>query len=207
MPLEKLVQRILDDARDHGEKLVAEAKMQRLEYMKEAEEEARRKRSEICEAAAASAQMEKQQRITAAVINARKDILQAKQSIIAGVMDRAITTITSSSREDYIDILLAQLADVDVDERGELILSPQDRERVGQEVVDRANRRIRESGGSGAVTLSTSTRQMSGGFILKTQTVEVNCSLDAQIESRREEIEEAIVQILFADKSWTSTFD
>lgn len=207
MPLEKLVQRILDDARDYGDRIVADAKVQRFEAMQKADAEAASKRAEILDAARQAAEMEKQQKVTAAVIKARKDILEAKQRIIAGVLDRAIKTIVTSPPEDYAKMLVAQLVALGTDSRGELVLSPYDRERVGSEVVERANRAIEEAGGSGRIALSDSTREMLGGFVLKTEDKEINSSLDAQIDARREEIEEAVVRTLFAERTLRSAFE
>jgi len=207
MPLDKLVQRILEDAREYGERIVSEAQIRRLEVMEQADQEAAEKSAEILESVRRAAELERQQQVTAAFIRARKYLLETKRMIMAGVLDRAVETIISSPREEYIGILVAQLTELGPDVQGELILSPDDRERLGEEVVERANRQVRESDGSGSIALSSETRRIAGGFILKTPEVEFNCSLDAQIESQREEIEEETVRILFGEKTWSSSFD
>lgn len=199
MPLDKLVKRILDDARGYGEKIVGEAKVERVEALERAEEEAGRAYSEILESARLSAEMEKQQRVTAAVIEARKNTLEVKQRAISSVLARAVESVVARPREEYARLMLAQLAALGEGVRGELVLSPADRERVGEEVVLAANRAAVERGDTGPFTLSADTRELLGGFVLKTDGREINCSLDAQIESRREELEEAVVKVMFRE--------
>ncbi len=199
MPLDKLVERILDDAREYGEKIVSEAKVERLEALERADEEARRAYSEILESARLSADMEKQQRVTAAVIETRKKMLEAKQRAISSVIARAAESVLARSREEYVRLLLSRLAGLGEEAGGELVLSPADRERVGEEFVLAANRAAGKREGPAPFTLSEDSREMLGGFVLKSDGREINCSLDAQIESRREELEEAIVKVVFRE--------
>jgi V/A-type H+-transporting ATPase subunit E len=205
MSLEKLIQRILSDAGDYADGILNNARLRRLDMLDEAKEDANRRYTEIVKSARRSAEEEKQQRITAAVLEARQSILEEKQRIIQGVFDRAMKDVLSLPRERYIQILLRQFLSVGRDLEGELILSNEDRARLGEELVTEGNEMIRKAGGKGRVALSAETRGIQGGFILKTESVELNCSLDAQIQSHREELVEEITKVLFADRPRTTT--
>ena len=205
MSLEKLIQRILGDARDYADGILNNARLRRLDMLEQAKEDAKQKYTEIVEGARRSAEEEKQQRITTALLEARRGILEEKQKVIQAVFDRAVQDVLSLPRERYIQILLRQLLAVGRDLEGELILSDEDRSLLGEELVTRGKEMIEKAGGKGGVALSVETRGIRGGFILKTESVELNCSLDAQIESRREELVEEITKVLFADRPRTTT--
>lgn len=196
MSLEILVERILDDAREHGARIVEAARSRRLELLDEAAEEAELEKARIIDGARREAEMERRQKVTAAVLRARADLLQAKQTIIAGVIERAIQSVLSAAKEEYMAILLSQIMRVRGDENAELILSGADRRKLGEELVEKANRVDGKAKG-GLIALSQSTRDIAGGFILKTGDREINFSLDARIESVREEIEEEVARIMF----------
>lgn len=197
MSLDRLVERILDDAREHGARIVEAAMSRRLEFLDEAGEEAELAKARIIEGARREAEMERRQKVAAAVIQARVDLLQTKQTIIARVIERAVEAVLSAPKEEYMAILLSQLRRVRGYENAELILSGADRRRLGEELVEAANRDDGEAEGTGVIALSQSTRDIAGGFILRTGDREINCSLDARIESEREEIEEAVARIMF----------
>jgi V/A-type H+/Na+-transporting ATPase subunit E len=205
MSLEKLVQRILSDAREYADGILNDARLRRLDMLNQAKEDAKQRYTEIVENARRSAAEEKQQRITAALLEARKDILEEKQRIIQGVFDRAIQEVHSLPSERYIQVLLGQLLSVGRDLEGEIILSDEDRARLGEELVKKGNEMIKKAGGGGRVTLSEETRPIQGGFILKTESLELNYSLDAQIETHREELVEEITKVLFAGGPGTAT--
>lgn len=205
MPLEKLIQRIILDASEYADGVLNEAKLKLLAMRKKAEEDAERRYAEILAEARRVAEQEKQKRITVALLDGRQEVLTEKRRIIEEVLDRAVRSILSLPHEQYLDMLSRELFEVALDGGGELLLSIEDHPRLGDELASRTNRMIEEAGGAGRVTLSQETRDITGGFILKSASIETNCSLDAQIKTRRDEIEEKIIEIMFSSQSWSSS--
>ncbi|MHB8893671.1 MAG: V-type ATP synthase subunit E [Candidatus Geothermincolia bacterium] len=202
MPLDELVQRILTDAQEYADNLVNVAKMQRLETLEQAEAEAKEKSEEVLSNARKAAVLEKHQRVTSAVLETRQEVLKEKQRVIQEVMDRAVETVVSLPREEYVDRLLQLLLKTIGDRDMELVLSPADQDRIGTELAALANEALAGSGRPARVALSPETRDMAGGFILVSEDVEIDCSIDAQVEAQREEIEEKLAGILFDEGTW-----
>jgi V/A-type H+-transporting ATPase subunit E len=197
MPLDDLVRRILSDARQYADKLVQEAQLHKLELLEKADVEAEQSFEEIIEAARRSAEEEKHQRITAAALEARKAILEEKRRLIHRVLDLAVKAIVSKPPVQYVEVLLQVLLASIPEYRMELILSSGDRDRVGDELVARANEELERSGRAARVVLSDETRSIAGGLILRSESVEINCSIEVQVEAQRDEIEDALIKMLF----------
>ena len=84
------------------------------------------------------------------------------------------------------------IAGHDSPDSGQVIFSKGDRDRVGEEAVEKAN-------AAGAhLTLSDETRPLRSGFILKSGRVEINCAFETLVRLQRGEISGEVANILFA---------
>ncbi len=201
MGIEELVERILGDARQGSSKAKEEAAGRRAEILKAADTEAEELYWRTFGALKQQAEDDKRQRIALEALDTRKGTLDEKRRLLEQVFARAREELVALPAERYRDLLVGTLVSAAEDGAGEVILSPADRERFGDEVVAAANRALERVGVAGALRLSEETREMSGGFVLRAKDVEVNGSLDSQIASRREELEEKMVPILFGEST------
>lgn len=199
MPLDKLIERIMGDARREAQEITDEAARQSEEIDAEAEREAQRTYERKVESARHAAEDEKKQRVTMASLNARKAVLAEKQVLIEEVAGRALEEIADLPEEQYAEMMVRRLLDVVGEQDGELIMSPADRDRVGQDIMSRVNSTLERGSKKGRVTLSGETRDIAGGFIFRSGGVEVNSSLESEVGSRKEELESKIVEILFGE--------
>lgn len=199
MPLEKLIERIMSDARGRAETITAEARRKRERALAEAEASAEELYQREVSAARRSAEGERKHRVTLAALDARKGILEEKQVLIQEVFDRAIQAVASMPREQYVELLVRLTVSAAGDGSGEVILSPLDMERLGEQVISRANEALERAGRAGGLALSEETRDIAGGFILRTEGLEINSSLEAIVGSRRDELEARIVETLFPE--------
>ncbi|MBU4175574.1 MAG: hypothetical protein KKB90_01260 [Actinobacteria bacterium] len=199
MPLDKLIERILGDARREARSISDEAASQAEEIGAEAEREAQRTYEKGVESARHAAEDEKRQRVTMSSLEARKAVLAEKQVLIEEVAGRALEKIADLPEEQYAEMMVRRLLDVVGEQDGELIMSPADRDRVGPDIVSRVNSALERSSKKGRVTLSSKTRDIAGGFIFRSGGVEVNSSLESEVGSRKEELESKIVEILFGE--------
>jgi len=198
MPLDKLIERILGDARHKAQGITDGAARQAEEIAADAEREAERTYEKNVESARHAAEDEKRQRVTMASLDARKAVLAEKQVLIEEVTDRALKETADLPREQSAEMMVSRLLSVAGERDGELILSPADRDGVGPEIVSKANSALEQSTKKGRVTLSDETRDIAGGFFFHSGGVEVNSSLESEVGSRKEELESKIVEILFA---------
>ena len=100
-----------------------------------------------------------------------------------------------------IALLAALAAKAAATGREQLIFSPKDRERVGEQVVAAANEKLSQDGATemlaGQLTLSEETRPMRGGFILSDGEVEVNCAFETLVRLQRSEVSGEVAKALF----------
>jgi V/A-type H+-transporting ATPase subunit E len=197
MPLEKLIERILRDAEEKAEHIRSEAQMRRREVISEANREAEARYHRMVNEARRTWEEEKKQRVTMAALEARKSILEQKQELIQEVFDRTLGAMRDMPEDQYVDLIIRLLLVVVEDTGGELVMSSRDRERIGEEIISKANTAFEQAGKRGRITLSSETRDISAGFVLQAEGVEINSSVEALISSKREELEPEVVRILF----------
>jgi V/A-type H+-transporting ATPase subunit E len=80
----------------------------------------------------------------------------------------------------------------------EIIMSSQEKEACGRQVMEQANRLLAMAGKAGGLVLSEETRAFAGGLLLKSGDVEVNCALDTILRLVREELALEVAAALFA---------
>ena len=191
--LEKINQRIRQDGSDEVAAIQAEAEGRvrsiRADYRAqiaqlEAEAAERRAKTvaERLERLGGSADMER-----------RQLLLAAKQGCIDEAFARAARALENLPRQDYV-ALLARLAAENGNGDEELVLSAADRDAVGPAVVAAAN--ALKPGA--AFILSSESRDLGGGLVLKRGLVEVNCTFDTRLRQLRQEMATDVAQILFA---------
>ena len=194
---EKIIARILEDARLKASNNIKEAEKQASDIINAAKEEAEKKRNVIIENALKNADEMEKRAISVAELEARKIKLKAKQEIITSVFEKAITALNSLPAETYAKILCNMIISSVAKGNEEVVLSIRDKERLGKEFIDDINRKLAEKGLKGDLRLSEQTANINGGFILKSGDIEMNNSFDALIKMKRNELEPEIIKILF----------
>ena len=79
----------------------------------------------------------------------------------------------------------------------EIVVSPADGKLYSQAFLAEVNAELEKRGASGALTLSGEKRPMAGGFVLKRQGVEINCSYEAILRESRASLEAQVASMLF----------
>ena len=98
---------------------------------------------------------------------------------------------------DYVDFLAREAGNAALTGREEIILSPADRERLGEKVVAAANALAAKRGLPGELKLSDKARPIAGGVVLRQGDIEVNCTLDSLLELSRGSLDAEVARILF----------
>lgn len=132
-----------------------------------------------------------------AKLESRKSVLGMKQELVSEAFDLAEKRITGLPEQDYVGFLAREAAEAAITGEEELIFSAGDRERVGAKVAKAANELLQAKGKPGTLTLSDSTRAMSGGLIMKQGDIEVNCTVDTLLELCRGELAARVAEVLF----------
>lgn len=220
--LDKILDKILSDAREEAEKIL-DAAQRECEAI---EKESCARAQSVIEAAHARAKREE----TAAVQRANSTADMKKREILlaakVGMMSKAFTEaekyLYELSQEDYCVFLAHLLADAAVEQiqtaqrmqelYGEedasceefiLVLSEKDRE-LGPLVIKAAKtfmKRISAAYDKTNFTLAEESAPIRGGLILRYGDISSNCSVEAVINGLREQMEAKVAGILFSPEA------
>jgi len=196
MAIEGILERIAADARAEAERIAAEAERDAARIR----EEGSKRCDAIARDAEARARREAEERRkhleVALEREAARAILAEKQRLIDEVFARARERIEKLDAGAYADLAARILARAASSGDEEIIL-PEGDDRIGTDLVARVNADLAKAGRKGELRIAEERRRMGSGFILRSGRRETNCTVDAMIEAKREDLEAIVAQVLF----------
>lgn len=225
--MEKIIARIRADAQEEIDGLNEQTRQSVQEIFRKYETQGAQE-SEAILARGRAAADERLERLNGAVeLEKRKLELAAKQQLLDEAFALALDKLCAMPEKECVDLLAGMAVRASGTSREELIFSPQDRERIGKQVVAAANAKLVDKAapelpgslseskvgalldkvvkntaaivtGAGQLTLSEQTRPIRGGFILSDGEVEVNCAFETLVRMQREQLERQVADLLFA---------
>jgi len=195
---EKIKAKILEDAENKAYQIEEQARQEARDITGLALKEAEIKRAEILAKAETEGQETYRRLISVAGLEARKEILNAKQDMVEQAFTKAIEKITSLPDAEYQKMLEEMVAGAASDGAGEILLSERDGKRIGSNFADNINRRLKTTGKNGTVKLSDEKIQTQGGFVLRYGDMEINGTFEIVFDMLRPQIENDVVDILFS---------
>lgn len=197
---ERIRQRILADARTKADAIRSEAAAAADSIMAEADKQAAANREDVLTQARKLAEEHKRRILGMSMLETRKEMLTAKQDIIENAFQQAIAKLSASDDKTYFAILRDMLiATVDTGEET-VILSERDAARIPTGFWDDVNLALAAAGKKGSLSPSAETRNISGGFILRSAGVEINNSFLSLLTILRDDLEPEIAGILFTEE-------
>jgi len=190
--IENIALRIREDAEQEAKALLADAEKRAEEAKAAADRDAAALKEELCREGENEARRQYDLLLAAEETENRKQLLSAKQELVARTFDRAVERLCALEDEPYALLLAKLAAAASETKREQIILNERDRARVGSRVAEEANRL---SGGS--LSLAEETRPIVGGLILSQGKIEVNCALDTLAALRRNELAGKVSALLF----------
>ena len=226
--IEKITQQIQTEAQTEIDGVLEKAREEAAQITARYEAQAQTETAELTAKHQRAAAEREERLISAAQMEARKTALAAKQELVEKAYAQALERLCTLPEEQYVQVLADLLARASSTGQEEVIFSPQDRERVGRAAVAKANELLaREIApdlpeeltntkvgaildkvaagvnaivqGTAMLTLSQETRPMRGGFILKNQNVEVNCTFETLVRLQKAETAGAVAKRLFPE--------
>ena len=226
--IEKITARIETDTKAEVDKILREAEEKaaavKAEYQAKAESEAKA----AAEAGREAAQRQAERLESAAHMEAKKQMLSAKQDCLDAAFDRAKQQLLKLPDDQYADLLARMAVRAAKTGREEILLNARDHKRVGAQVAAKANALLAEAAapeaakaaskggkagkllsmavtgasallqGTAMLTLSGETREMEGGLTLRDGNVEVNCAFETELRVLRDAMTAEVAAILFA---------
>lgn len=191
--LEKIVQQIQSEAQQAADAVIAQANAEAAEIANKAQEEGKaqialveaQSKTDVANALSAAK--------SAAALQVRRAVLEAKQEMIGKVIDNAQKSIYQLPDDEYFALILKMVKKFALPERGEILFSASDLKRLPADF----SARIAEAAPAG-LTVSSETRKIDGGFVLIYGGVEENCSFDALFYAARESLQDKVQELLFS---------
>lgn len=125
----------------------------------------------------------------------RQAALSAKQEVIGEIINEAYERLLNLEDEKYFAVIKKMLEDNVLSEKGEIIFSARDRQRMPKDFEDVIKNAALEKGGE--LVMSDEIRSIDGGFVLVYGGIEENCTFKAMLEASREELHDMVNGKLF----------
>lgn len=190
--IEKIMERITADTQAEIDRIQLNAKAEVEKITAKYRAQADRETAEMQMKNEKAAAEREERLVSVAQMEARKEILAAKQRHVDAAFDKAMEELCALPDEQYIAVVVDLLVQAAPDGVGEVVFSSTDRARVGAPAVEAANRKM-----NGKLTLSDQTRALKGGFVLVNGNVEINCTFDTLVRLQRGEMAGEVAKILF----------
>lgn len=224
--IEKITAKIVQDAQAEITRMNQETDEKVRSIAEAAKAQADKETAETLARGQRAAQERLERLKSAAKMEQRKLELAARQEMLAQAFELALEKLCSLPEEEYVQLLTRLVLEASTTGKEQLVFSPQDRARVGKQVVVAANEAMVKNvapelpdaitdtkvgaflgkvvnsttamvTGTGMLTLSEETRPMKGGFVLVDGDVEVNCAFETLVRLQREKLEKEVDQVLF----------
>lgn len=194
---EKIQAKILEEARLLAEANIKRAEEEAASIIRAASKESEAKRKQIIEKAELEAVEVRKRIIAVAELEARKQKLMAKQQIVDEAFELTLKKLNNLPDTEYQSILVEMISNSVETGKEEILLSSKDKQRISPGFTDELNKKLLQRGISANLKISEETRNISGGFILKSGDIEVNNSFESIIRMNRDDIETEVIKSLF----------
>ena len=196
MEAEKVVEKILADAKAEAEKIKKQAQD------KEAAEQAKldeqlieyKKQTEIL--AEKTGKDEKSHILAAARMDIAKQFLAEKRKILDEVFEQARRQLRNLPDEQYHELITKLMLDV-VETGDEEVVIDKNENRIDQKFIKEINRKLGPDYKSD-LRLSDEKQDIGGGFILRRGKIKTNVSIEVLLDHARKELEIELAKELFS---------
>jgi len=194
--IQRIKERILEGARQEADKKIKDAEKKAQEILEKARKDAENRKKKLLEKAARDAEDIKAKMISMAELDMKKNLLATKQDMVDKAFQQALERLKNMDIEKYEEILTDMILKAVETGEEEIILSKRDLRRLPKDFITKLNN-LRERKLN--LKLSRESRDIEGGFILKSRGVETNNSFETIMRMERDSIESRIAGILFED--------
>lgn len=194
--LEKMISQILEEATSTADSQIAEAKEEAAKIAEEARAEAEKLSADISKQSEADIAIYMERIKSSADLQRRTALLQAKQEVIANVLDKAYEALSNKGDEEYFDLIRKMLDKFVVDSTGDIYFSEADLKRMPTGFEKEIEAVAAKKGGK--LTLSKTSKDIENGFVLVYGGIEENCTFRSLFNTQRDTLQDKVHQELFA---------
>ena len=189
MALEKILTKILEDARAEAQNLIDNASKEVNTVLEETEKEAGLLKDKIIRQAQTEEDAIARKEVIAKRLIAQKERLQEKKSQLDNCFQAALDRLLNLDSNSYRHLISNMLTEINLKEQAEIIFANPDKSRITQDHIHKINPKLQ---------LSFS-ENIKAGFMLKTKELNFDYSLENILLSLRPVLEPQVAQILFKE--------
>lgn len=195
--LEKMKSQILNEAELSAKKILDEAKQDAEKVMQTAKENAEAECGRISKKSEAELEAVKERAASSRDLQKRKAILQAKQEVIAKILDDVYEALLVLDDKSYFEFIRKMLKKFVLPQEGSICFSSNDLKRMPEnfesEIMDIAAKK-----GGKLTLLKEGNDNIRGGFVLLYGGIEENCTFKAMFDSKKGELSDKVRVLLFS---------
>jgi V/A-type H+-transporting ATPase subunit E len=195
--VDKIKEKILQDAEVKTNEILEKARLQAKEVLEKANQKATQRVKEISQKSTHDISDKKRIINSIVELEMRKDIMAAKQQSIESVFDKVLERMNNLEDSKYEQVIFDMLMATVESGEEEVVMSEVRSKKLSADFISNVNKALEAAGKKGQIKISDETRNISGGFILKGQGVEINNSFEAVIRLYRDEMEPKVAEIFF----------
>lgn len=192
---DKIIDKILDDARILSAETVEKARSNAKELIAAAVASAEKEAAAQLANSEKEAEEIKRRMMSVAELDGRKNMLCCKQQVIEEAFDAAKEALAKLETEPYRALVEGLILE-NAEGGDEILCAGKDEAVFSDDFIAAVNQKLSQSG-KGGVQLSKERADIAGGFVLRSETMERNCSFEALLRMVREEAEPEVAAILF----------
>lgn len=197
--MERLLEKIEDDGRAEGARIVSEAKQEAEGILEKGKEEARIAGEAIRESYRDRAERERVKIMSEALSESRTIFLSTQDGLYNDVFTAALSAAEDMPEDRYREWLKGLIIKGSVDGGEEILAAPLDRRLLEGGLLEEINHEMRAAGRKGNLSLASEEAEFNRGVILRGEKLENNLSLEAVLREVRDKHEAELLRILFGE--------
>ena len=194
---EKIIAHIENDAKAQAQAIIDEANRKAEEVRSAGEKAAQEAYDKLIREGKAECEAMLNRKIRMAEMEAKKEVLGAKQERVVETFAKSVSIICELPREEYAELFAKMAAKVSVSGTEEMYFCKNDKDECGQRIADRANELLAAQGKVGKLTVAEEAVNICGGFVLIENGIELNCSAEMLVDRCHKSMVAEVANALF----------
>ena len=194
---EKIIAHIENDAKAQAQAIIDEANRKAEEVRSAGEKAAQEAYDKLIREGKAECEAMLNRKIRMAEMEAKKEVLGAKQERVVETFAKSVSLICELPREEYAELFAKMAAKVSVSGTEEMYFCKNDKDECGQRIADRANELLAAQGKVGKLTVAEEAVNICGGFVLIENGIELNCSAEMLVDRCHKNMVAEVANALF----------
>jgi V/A-type H+-transporting ATPase subunit E len=195
--INKLTNKIIEDANATASRLIAEAKAKETEVVSGKVDEAEVEKKMIISKAESEAKIKAERIVSNAHLQVRNMRLTSKGEALDKVFSTAAEKLIQLPSDKVSSFIKNSILSLEVKGDEEIVVG-ENNTAVTPEFISELNKELNAKGKIGNLKLSSVKRNIGGGFILIKSGVEINFTFEALIKVLRDELEAEVASTLFS---------